>query len=330
MENISQSIAPMGFNCVRLDFSTEMFYSNPVITNASVLAANKDFIGKRAMDIFDAAVESLTSNGVMVILNNHIGKAQWCCSETDGEGLWYTQEYPEQMFFNMWTALALRYKSNMMVIGADLRNELRVANRVKPTWGSGNKKTDWAIAATTCGNAILNVNSNWLIIVEGLSYATDLSGASTFPIKLSKDHKLVYSAHDYSWSQTASSYYQFESMMNQKWGYLISENKPYTAPVWVGEFGENTDSEWWGWMIRYLWEKDMDWAYWSLDGEQRLGVDESFGIFMQDYATIRHEWKLSDLKGIQQVTIAPVGRGGVGVGEGGQHPPMMMGDDARR
>lgn len=321
MDSISKNISLMGFNCVRLDFSTEMFYSNPVVSNTSVLAANENLIGKNAMDIFDAVIESLTSNGVMVILNNHIGKAQWCCSETDGEGLWYTQQYPEQMFFNMWTSLAIRYKSNLMVIGADLRNELRSANGVRPTWGSGNRHTDWAIAATTCGNAILAVNSNWLIIVEGLSYATDLSGAYAYPIKLSIDRKLVYSAHDYSWSQTASTFSQFETLLNQKWGYLISENKPYTAPVWVGEFGENVDSEWWSWIIQYLWEKDLEWAYWSVDGEQRLGEDETFGIFLQDYVTIRHEWKLSDLKGIQKPTITPVGM----VGVGGRAAPQMMG-----
>ena len=47
----------------------------------------------------------------MVILNNHVSKSMWpliymgsvgwelrCCSLSDGEGLWYTKEYPEELW----------------------------------------------------------------------------------------------------------------------------------------------------------------------------------------------------------------------------------------
>ena len=33
----------------------------------------------------------------------------------------------------------------------DLRNELRKANGLTPTWGDGNPLTDWHRAATICG-----------------------------------------------------------------------------------------------------------------------------------------------------------------------------------
>jgi hypothetical protein len=48
-----------------------------------------------------------------------------CCSNDDGEGLWYTSEYPAEVFFDHWTFLSQRYRNNPMVIGADLRNEIR-------------------------------------------------------------------------------------------------------------------------------------------------------------------------------------------------------------
>ena len=67
----------------------------------------------------------------------------WCCSEDDGEGLWYTETYPEELFYDMWKGLAKRYETNDFVVGADLRNELRKANGIAPTWGSGNQDTDW-------------------------------------------------------------------------------------------------------------------------------------------------------------------------------------------
>ena len=54
-----------------------------------------------------------------------VSSAGWCCSIDDGEGLWYTDEYPEEVFFEHWTMLAERYLDNPWVIGADLRNEIR-------------------------------------------------------------------------------------------------------------------------------------------------------------------------------------------------------------
>ena len=36
----------------------------------------------------------------MVILNNHVSSATWCCNERDGEGLWYTHEYSEDAWAN--------------------------------------------------------------------------------------------------------------------------------------------------------------------------------------------------------------------------------------
>ena len=39
--------------------------------------------------------------------------------------MWYTPEYPEEVFFEHWSFMAERYLDNPIVIGADLRNEVR-------------------------------------------------------------------------------------------------------------------------------------------------------------------------------------------------------------
>ena len=57
-----------------------------------------------------------------------MSSAGWCCSYEDGNGLWYTPEYPENIFFEHWTLMAERYRDNPKVIGADLRNEIRGIN----------------------------------------------------------------------------------------------------------------------------------------------------------------------------------------------------------
>lgn len=305
LDTIAASIRRMGFNCVRLPFSLELIYSNPIVSNTSTLAANPNLIGQTGMQIFDATVEALAKNDLMIILNNHVSTAKWCCSLDDGEGLWYTNEYSEQQFVQAWQGLAKRYSSNPYVVGADLRNELRAAHGVSPTWGTGDVKTDWAAAATRCGNAVLEIQPTWLIIVEGLNYATDLRAAYSHPITLSVANRLVYSAHDYSWSFPAVTYDEYQTIMGDQWGYLVTQNRPFTAPVWVGEFGTGDQSNWWSWVRQYLANADFDWAYWAVDGEKSLGEDESFGIFSQDYQTVRSPWKLTDLQAIQPATQNP-------------------------
>lgn len=296
LETIAASIASMGFNCVRLPFSTDLYFLNPNVTDMLVLASNTELINMSGMDIFDATVKALTRNKLFVILNNHIGKAGWCCLLSDGEGLWYTDTYPESKFIEMWQGLAQRYLHNPYVIGADLRNELRAANNVSPTWGTGSNVTDWRAAAQRTGNAVLEVNPDWLLFIESIDYSTNFKDVRKYPITFNVPNRLVYSAHDYSWSQSATSYTQLAKILDEQWGYLLTENQTYTAPVWLGEFGTDSSSDWWQWMLQYIRERDLDWAYWSVDGEQYYHTDETFGIFLQDYSTIRSPWKLSDLQ----------------------------------
>jgi len=38
----------------------------------------------------------------MVILDNHVSRADWCCNDTDGNGLWYNADYPEKQWIADW------------------------------------------------------------------------------------------------------------------------------------------------------------------------------------------------------------------------------------
>ena len=125
IKTISDLIASYGFNCIRLPFSLELVDKNPVINNRTILKMEPSLIGKQAMDILDAVITGLTSNNLMVILDNHMSDAQWCCSGNDHNGLWYTSTYPESQWLSLWSQMVTRYKGNPHVIGCDLRNELR-------------------------------------------------------------------------------------------------------------------------------------------------------------------------------------------------------------
>ena len=87
--------------------------------------------------------------------------------------LWYTAATPESTWISDWRMLAQRYAGNTTVIGADLHNEPHAEgtnpNATGACWGCGDPARDWRLAAERAGNAILAVQPNWLIFVEGVS-----------------------------------------------------------------------------------------------------------------------------------------------------------------
>ena len=120
---ISQIVA-MGFNGVRLPWSNAMWESNPVVSS-SVLSANPQFAGEHARTIFEQVVQDLANAGLMVVLDNHNSTAEWCCSTSDGNSLWYTSKYPQSAWIADWKSVASAFKGVPQVIGVDLRNEPR-------------------------------------------------------------------------------------------------------------------------------------------------------------------------------------------------------------
>ena len=81
--------------------------------------------------------------------------------------------------------------------------------------------------------------------------------------------------------------------------FVQESNRTNPAPFWMGEFGTNVDSEEWRKILRFLREFDLDWAYWPIDGyEFGLKGDESYGILLNDFTTVRHDWKLKQLQEI--------------------------------
>jgi endoglucanase len=173
LAQIAHMIREMGFNAVRLPWSNQMYESNPVVVPER-LAANPSLQGRSAMDVFDAVIAALASEGLYVILDNHTSNADWCCSNTDGNGFWYNGGYPESSWLADWQSMAARYVNQRAVVGVDLRNEPR-----GPVWGGTDARYDWHGAAQRAGNSILSVNPNLLIIVEGINYASDLKGVKS-------------------------------------------------------------------------------------------------------------------------------------------------------
>ena len=58
-------------------------------------------------------------------------------------GLRYTNQVPEKRWIHDWIMLARHYRGNDTIIAADLANE----PHGPATWGDGNPRTDWRLAA---------------------------------------------------------------------------------------------------------------------------------------------------------------------------------------
>jgi len=289
LATIVGEIVALGVNSVRLPWANETLERDPVVPDYAV-KANRQFKGKRAMEIMDAVVDALAKAHIMVILDNHMSRADWCCDEKDGNGLWYNDEYPESKWLADWRTITARYKHERWVIGADLRNELRSG----AAWGGSDPKLDWHAAAERGGDAVLAVNPRLLIMVESPEYSTNFAGFDKLPVQLKVADRLVYSPHAYAPADHVfASYEELQQVYDARAGFL-RHVKP-GVPLWVGEFGTcqtldcGVNSDWFRLFVRYLKENNLAWSYWPLNGTQSSGVGrkydtvETFGLLSTDY-----------------------------------------------
>jgi endoglucanase len=290
LEAIIGQIRQIGVNSVRLPWANETLEQDPVVPDYAV-AANPQFKGKHAMAIMDAVIAALARAHIMVILDNHMSRADWCCSETDGNGLWYNREYPEEKWLADWQAIVRRYRKQPWVVGADLRNELRSG----AAWGGLDPKLDWHAAAERGGRAVLAANSKLLIMVESPEYSTNFTGFDKLPVVLPVAHRLVYSPHAY--------YVEGSDLSNLDALKRIYEARalfllraPSATPLWVGEFGAyqsldcGANSDWLKLFIRLLKENpSISWSYWPLNGTQSSGVGRKYGA-VEDYGLLSTDY----------------------------------------
>ncbi len=292
LSTIVDEILALGVNSVRLPWANETLERNPVVPDYAV-KANPQFKGKHAMEVMDAVIDALAKAHIMVILDNHMSRADWCCDEKDGNGLWYNAEYPESKWLTDWQTITERYKHQNWVIGADLRNELRSG----AAWGGSDAKLDWHAAAERGGNAVLAVNPRLLIMVESPEYSTNFTGFDKLPVRLKVADRLVYSPHAYAPpDHVFSSYDELKQVYDARAGFLLHAEPG--VPLWVGEFGTcqtldcGANSDWFKLFVRYLKENDLAWSYWPLNGTQSSGVGrkydtvEGYGLLSPDYRQV--------------------------------------------
>nr|WSZ16421.1 cellulase family glycosylhydrolase [Streptomyces canus] len=285
----------LGYNTLRIPYSDDIFKSGTVPNSIDFSSGkNADLQGLNSLGVLDKIVSYAGQDGLKVILDRHR-------PDSGGQSaLWYTSAVPESTWIANLKALATRYKGQDTVVGIDLHNE----PHDPACWGCGDTATDWRLAAQRAGNAVLGVNPDLLIFVEGVQtfngvsgwWGGNLMGVAQYPVQLNVANRVVYSAHDYATSVAQQSWFSDPSfpanmpgIWDKYWGYIFKQN---IAPVWVGEFGttlqSTVDQKWLAALVSYLrptstyGADSFHWTFWSWNPNS----GDTGGILKDDWQTV--------------------------------------------
>lgn len=326
VDTITKWIATAGFNCVRLTYSIDLALNPDVLVSESFTSAatsteepsltdtyttarikNPWISTSTILGVYAKIISSLNAQGLMVVLDNHNSRASWCCGTADGNGWWDEAagyNAANSQYFNTanWlkglAAMATFAKAYPNVIGLALRNELRAVKGQDST-----DHADWYNFQSQGATAIHKANPDALVIIGGVNYAIDLSFLSVKQLNLATigiSKKAVFEFHSYAWSNSVATKdcTAYKALIDSQAGYLLTEGKAFTAPLWLSEFGWNqgsysaSDAYYRDCLVQYMENSDADWAYWALQGSYyvRDGVNtaESFGILNDDWSGWRN------------------------------------------
>jgi aryl-phospho-beta-D-glucosidase BglC (GH1 family) len=264
----------LGFNIIRLPYSNALLRSEKE-PNGIDFYKNSDLKGLSGLEMMDKIVAYAGVIGLRVLLDNHRITSGHGAEDS---GLWHSATFSEDQWVQDLVFVAKRYKNHPAVIGLDLFNEPHNAAR----WDGGGQN-DWRRAAIRGGNAVLAVNSKWLIILEGVAKAAgshywdggNLAGARQKPIRLDRPNRLVYPTQVYPASVYAQPWLKGRNFTNnlpnvwrKHWAFLFEQQE---APVLIGEFGSHMktagDRAWMKALIAFLKrpvaEGRVAWTYWS-------------------------------------------------------------------
>jgi aryl-phospho-beta-D-glucosidase BglC (GH1 family)/cellulase/cellobiase CelA1 len=299
--DMMDQMVDLGFNTIRLPYSNDMLHATATSYNINY-SKSPDLQGLTALQIMDKIIDYAGEIGLKIILDHHRSSAG---DGASANGLWYDDQHSEAGWIADWQMLAARYADDPTIIGADLHNEPH-----NGAWGGGGAN-DWPAAAERAGNAIGEINPNWLIFVEGVGsyngqpywWGGNLMGVRDRPVELDVANKLVYSPHDYPNSVWAQPWFQgpdfpanLPAKFDEMWGYIFKEG---IAPIYIGEFGtglvDPKDAPWFEAITSYLagdlnndgasdlaaGQKGPGWTFWSWNPNS----GDTGGILNNDWQT---------------------------------------------
>ncbi|KAI3634641.1 hypothetical protein MIR68_007022 [Amoeboaphelidium protococcarum] len=288
---LMEKMVEMGFNCVRFTMSVEMIekFDHPIdarlqkylsqYTRERLYHLHPEFVNATVYDVFKATMDLLKQNNLMVVLDNHVSRATWCCGLLDDNRWWdrdslnliQSSSAPststksrfslqgnseqEVMFpANPWLLSLIQMAEEASrpewnhIIGIGLRNEVHSFKFGK------SQEEDWFKYMRLAAQAVHQVNPDLLIVVGGLSsasYLKNLKDQALFTIDNPIRKQIVYEFHYYNqiyiyplwrlFGYKLTCHYM-HWFLNSRVGFIIDEpNDQYTNPIWLSEFGVHVE-----------------------------------------------------------------------------------------
>jgi hypothetical protein len=231
-------IAARGYNSVRMPINARKLYH---MTDSGLI------FDAATIQRLDLLIAWCRKYGIYVILDMHGAPGGQTGANIDDSA----SDLPElfmddsnvEILTELWQMLALRYKDEPAVAGYDLLNE------PLPNWFNAHNDKLMPLYAKLIA-AIRAVDTNHLIILEGLHWSTDFSIFSTKPNAFAIDG-IVLEFHKY-WSNPDAESLQLFLEASEKWN----------VPLFMGEGGENNNA--WYTTAFPLYERlGISWSFWS-------------------------------------------------------------------
>ena len=262
-----KAIANWGFNSVRLPLHYKFF--SPSIGEY----VEKGFV------IIDSVVTWSKRNNLYVILDMHAapgGQSPGEIADANGIAELWTKKQNQDHLVEIWGEIAKRYSNELTIGGYDLINEPVLPNNM------GNKEN--RSLHVKMRNRIRQYDKNHIIFVNGNYYSTTFSGLSP-----AFDKNMVWSFHKY-WNDVTIGTIQ----------YLINFGIQTNRPLWLGEFGENSN-EWWSRVINLVESRGIGWNWWTYKKYDTITTIASVPI-TDNYKAILDYWGGKSSKPSPQVS----------------------------
>ncbi|MBP3268448.1 MAG: cellulase family glycosylhydrolase [Ruminococcus sp.] len=313
-----REIADRGINILRFPISTELIVSWMNGTPNEVgsfscntdpsFTINPDFCSedgktpKDSMQVFDIMMQKCKKYGIKAFIDIHSPDAN---NSGHNYNLWYGKaDVTTDVWIDSLVWLADKYKNDDTLLAYDLKNEPhgkgQEGNKAAK-WDGSTDENNWAYAATKCAEAILDVNPNALILIEGVEqslkrpgtsdywgmpdsltdspyigawWGGNFRGARDYPIKPKQGtSQIVYSPHDYGPSVYAQTWFDkdfteqtlLDDYWYDTWAYINAED---IAPELIGEWGGHMEGDNLKWMTLlrdYMIKHHINHTFWCLN-----------------------------------------------------------------
>ncbi|KAK2640828.1 hypothetical protein Ddye_022591 [Dipteronia dyeriana] len=256
LKDIVAKVVQLKFNCVRLTWATYMFtrFSENIVSQTfdilnlaqakqGIAQNNPALLNMTHVQAFEAVVDELGRQGLMVVLDSHVSSPKWCCSDGDGNGFFGDADFDLSEWQLGLFIVAMHFRSKSQVVGISIRNEMR-----------GRCQTEAKLRK----------------IGTRLNYAIDLSFLKNQGLGTNLDDKLVFESHWYSWSVQAGTCFDNTKVVYDHYLFLQDEVDEQ-FPLFLSEFGYDqrviaSSDSFINCFLSAAYKYEFSWSLWALQG----------------------------------------------------------------